>query len=119
MNRIVSEGRLTTILVVLVLSALGLQAQTRISGVVNQYVQVTEVVPCDSLVRVGNPTNFLPGDRVLLIQMERTYVCCYEVSGGSRNRMLGESDSSAGLVATLRWSGLTSAATASGGTSGT
>ena len=70
MNRIVSEGRLTTILVVLVLSALGLQAQTRISGVVNQYVQVTEVVPCDSLVRVGNPTNFLPGDRVLLIQME-------------------------------------------------
>ena len=62
MNRIVSEGRLTAILVLLALTALGLQAQTRIRGVVNQYVQVTDVVPCDSLVRVGNPTNFVPGD---------------------------------------------------------
>ncbi len=70
MNRIVSEGRLTAILVVLALSAFGLQAQTRISGVVNQYVTVTDVVPCDSLVRVGNPISFVPGDRVLLIQMK-------------------------------------------------
>ncbi len=45
-------------------------AQTRIRGVVNQYVQVTDVVPCDSLVRLGNPTGFQPGDRVLLIQMK-------------------------------------------------
>lgn len=97
MNRIVSEGRLTTILVLLVLSVLGLQAQTRISGVVNQYVQVTDVVPCDSLVRVGNPTNFVPGDRVLLIQMkgaqisnnnDPSYGTIEDISGAGAAEML-------------------------------
>jgi len=43
---------------------------TAISGVINQYVQVTNVIPCDSTVAVGNPSSFQPGDRVLLMQMK-------------------------------------------------
>lgn len=45
-------------------------AQQNISGVVNQYVQVTDVLPCDSLLIVGNPANFVAGDKVLIIQMK-------------------------------------------------
>ena len=45
-------------------------AQTQISGQVNKYVSVTDVVPCDSMVRVGNALTLKQGDRILLIQMK-------------------------------------------------
>lgn len=54
----------------LLLCGLTVSAQTPIGGVVNKYVSVTGVVPCDSMVTVGSPISFKPGERILLIQMK-------------------------------------------------
>lgn len=66
--------RIHRLLLILVLcigaASVDVVAQTPIGGVVNRYVAVTGIVPCDSMVMVGNPTPFKPGERVLLIQMK-------------------------------------------------
>ncbi|NQW29862.1 MAG: DUF1573 domain-containing protein [Ignavibacteria bacterium] len=67
-------------------------AQQNIGGVVNQYVQVTEISPCDSLLRVGNPANFSPGDRVLIIQMKGA-------------KIVTANDSTFGNFTDLNWAG--------------
>lgn len=45
-------------------------AQTPIGGVVNDYIQVYEILSCDSAVKVTNSQRFSQADRVLLIQMK-------------------------------------------------
>ncbi|MCX6318200.1 MAG: T9SS type A sorting domain-containing protein [Bacteroidetes bacterium] len=45
-------------------------AQTNISGVVNSYYQVVEVIPVKACIRVSNITGLLPNKRVLLVQMK-------------------------------------------------
>lgn len=45
-------------------------AQPSISGIVNDYVQVKEVFPCDSTVRVESTQGLSAGSRVLLTQMK-------------------------------------------------
>jgi hypothetical protein len=69
---LVVRGRHIIILLIVILGVQlsSVRAQPAISGVINQYVQVTNVVPCDSMVAVGNPSSFKSGDRVLLIQMK-------------------------------------------------
>lgn len=65
--------RITHAAVIALLFAMGVgdcYAQTPIGGIVNKYVSVTSIVPCDSMVTVGNPISLRPGDRVLLIQMK-------------------------------------------------
>lgn len=70
MDVLLRNTRLVIVVAVLLSSTLTALAQTSIGGVVNKYVTVTEVIPCDSLVRVGNQLTLKAGDRVLLVQMK-------------------------------------------------
>mgnify|MGYP001627236615 CR=1 FL=1 len=45
-------------------------AQTRLSGVINQYTVVTRQIGCDSAITVTDASGFATGDRTLLIQMK-------------------------------------------------
>jgi hypothetical protein len=45
-------------------------AQTDVSGIINEYSQVTAFSPCNNSVTVGNTTPFAAGDRALIIQMK-------------------------------------------------
>jgi hypothetical protein len=45
-------------------------AQTPIGGIVNDYIQVYEILSCDSAVKVTNSQRYSPADRVLMIQMK-------------------------------------------------
>ena len=48
-----------------------LQAQTTsISGIVNTYYRVTEIIPAKACVRVNNPAGLASNDKVMLIQMK-------------------------------------------------
>jgi hypothetical protein len=47
-----------------------LNAQTSISGVVNSYHRVIEIIPAKACVRVDNPSGLLFNDRVMMIQMK-------------------------------------------------
>ncbi len=55
-------------------------AQPSIGGVVNQYVSVIDVIPCDSTVVVGNPSGLGSGDLVFLIQMKGASIVSAEDS---------------------------------------
>jgi Secretion system C-terminal sorting domain len=45
-------------------------AQTNISGVVNSYYNVVEIIPAKACVRVGNPAGLNQNDRAMVIQMK-------------------------------------------------
>lgn len=71
-----SLGRITHIasfMLALMLASYA-HAQTQIGGIVNRYVSVLKVVPCDSLIEVGNAQGFKPGDLVFIIQMKGAVV---------------------------------------------
>ena len=46
------------------------QAQTSISGLINEYTVVTDIDYCESIVTVNNVADFQIGQQVLLIQMQ-------------------------------------------------
>jgi len=60
-----------TLLVVclLTMSVCALQAQVVIGGVVNRYIEVTGIIPCDSTITVRSAQGFAPGDVVVIMQM--------------------------------------------------
>lgn len=45
-------------------------AQTPISGTINQYVSVVDIIPCDSTVVLSSTDGLRPGDLVFIIQMK-------------------------------------------------
>ncbi len=57
-------------LLVMCLYTCVLQAQTSISGIINQYTAVTEVDYCESILTVSSSADFQIGQQVLLIQMQ-------------------------------------------------
>jgi len=58
------------IITALVLLGMTLNAQTSISGVVNSYHKVIEIIPAKACVRVDNPSGLVFNDRVMMIQMK-------------------------------------------------
>jgi hypothetical protein len=62
------------IAVFIVLSAL---AQTNISGVVNNYYRVIEVIPAKACVRLNSVVGLAPLQKTLLIQIRR--FCCRQI----------------------------------------
>lgn len=83
-------------LVVCIIALLGVlpsRAQTSIGGVVNRYVPVLKVIPCDSSVQVGNAAGYGVGDRVFIIQMKGAKVSTAK-------------DSSSGLLLDLQGAGV-------------
>lgn len=58
-------------MLILMVCSIGVShAQPSISGIVNDYVQVKEVFPCDSTIRVESAQGLSAGSRVLLTQMK-------------------------------------------------
>jgi len=62
---------------ILTLASILASAQPRIpvayeplSGIINRYESIAEIVPCDSTVRTRSATSFRVGDQVLMIQMK-------------------------------------------------
>lgn len=70
MNVVLRIYLVVAVVVASALSGIPTHAQTPIGGVVNKYVSVTSIIPCDSMVTVGSPMSFKPGERVMLIQMK-------------------------------------------------
>ncbi len=58
------------VLGLLFVSVCALRAQVVIGGVVNRYVAVTGITPCDSTITVRSTQGFARGDVVLLMQMQ-------------------------------------------------
>ncbi|CAN5466798.1 hypothetical protein BH10BAC6_BH10BAC6_14970 [soil metagenome] len=58
------------VLLLLSLSVCASHAQVVIGGVVNRFVAVTSIIPCDSTITVRSTLGFAPGDIVLLMQMQ-------------------------------------------------
>lgn len=55
----------------MVFTTVAVYTQTQaIGGVINSYEAVSQIIPCDSTVRMRTPTQFTPGDLVLMIQMK-------------------------------------------------
>lgn len=52
------------------LHVLLLHAQTNISGVVNSYYRVVEIIPAKACVRVSSTAGLIPNKRILLLQMK-------------------------------------------------
>lgn len=62
--------RLTGLVFLLFFWSLGLEAQTNISGIINQYSSVSSINLPGNSVTVADPVFFANGDKVLLIQMQ-------------------------------------------------
>ena len=61
MNVVLRIYLVAAVVVACAISGMPTLAQTPIGGVVNKYVSVTSIVPCDSMVTVGSPMSFKPG----------------------------------------------------------
>lgn len=81
-------------MVAIALSCVGIcLAQVSIGGVVNKYVPVLKVIPCDSAVQVSSSNGFSVGDLVFIIQMKGA-------------KVYATKDSLSGLIADLSSAGV-------------
>jgi hypothetical protein len=78
-------------------------AQTNISGVVNTYYNVVEIIPAKGCVRVGNPAGLSQNDKALLIQMKGASInTSSSISFGDTTSMNNAGNYELGTVCNVR-----------------